>query len=165
MNSTRFRKIGYDLLLNLLCGPICRTILRRIRFYGVVIDHFPLEFVAIHRGQGLIQRLFMGLPDKSPISDFFHGTMYMTLGCSRSPVTVAVPKFSRSAAPGAFGAGAAFAAALGAADGPEAAAGVPLEAFAGVTGRAAARCGGTDGVSAGPRYWLGARRRRFAPSI
>lgn len=55
----------------------------------------------------------MGLPDKSPISDFFQGTMYMTLGCSRSPVTVAVPKFNRSAAPGALDAGAAFDAALG----------------------------------------------------
>jgi hypothetical protein len=31
------------------------------------------------------------------MSDRFHGTMYMTLGCSRSPVTVAVPKSSLSA--------------------------------------------------------------------
>src|SRR5450631_651165 len=44
----------------------------------------------------------MGFPAKSPISDFFHGTMYMTFGCSRSPVTVAVPNSSRSEAPGGF---------------------------------------------------------------
>src|SRR5579862_4996986 len=41
----------------------------------------------------------MGLPDKSPMSDLFHGTIYMTLGCSRSPVTVAVPSSSRSTPP------------------------------------------------------------------
>src|ERR1700744_4215036 len=40
----------------------------------------------------------MGLPERSPISDFFHGTIYMTLGCSRSPVTVAVPNSKRSVA-------------------------------------------------------------------
>src|SRR5450631_2391541 len=44
----------------------------------------------------------MGLPDRSPMPDFFHGTMYMTFGCSRSPVTVAVPNSSRSAPAGAF---------------------------------------------------------------
>src|ERR1700692_1745942 len=38
----------------------------------------------------------MGLPPRSPISDRFQGTTYMTFGCSRSPVTVAVPKSSRS---------------------------------------------------------------------
>src|SRR5260370_36040 len=38
----------------------------------------------------------MGLPARSPISDRFQGTMYMTFGCSRSPVTVAVPNSSRS---------------------------------------------------------------------
>jgi hypothetical protein len=60
--------------------------------------------------------------------------MYITLGCSRSPVTVAVPKFNRSVAPGAvpgaFCPGPAFAA-LDAADGPEPEAAAPLEAFAG----------------------------------
>src|SRR6202161_1809476 len=40
----------------------------------------------------------MGLPESSPISDLFQGTIYMTLGCSRSPVTVAVPNSNRSAA-------------------------------------------------------------------
>src|SRR5580704_9371695 len=38
----------------------------------------------------------MGLPARSPISDRFQGTIYMTFGCSRSPVTVAVPNSSRS---------------------------------------------------------------------
>src|SRR5260370_37164198 len=38
----------------------------------------------------------MGLPVRSPISDRFQGTIYMTFGCSRSPVTVAVPNSSRS---------------------------------------------------------------------
>ena len=44
----------------------------------------------------------MGLPDRSPISELFHGTMYMTFGCSRSPVTVAVFSSSRSTPPGGF---------------------------------------------------------------
>src|SRR5208337_1506477 len=47
-------------------------------------------------------RLFMGFPVRSPISDLFQGTIYITLGCSRSPVTVAVLKSTRSAVPGAF---------------------------------------------------------------
>src|SRR5882762_7230332 len=47
-------------------------------------------------------RLFIGLPDRSPISELFHGTMYMTFGCSRSPVTVAVFSSSRSTPPGGF---------------------------------------------------------------
>src|ERR1700738_491090 len=38
----------------------------------------------------------MGLPARSPISDRFQGTIYMTFGCSRSPVTVAVPRSNRS---------------------------------------------------------------------
>src|SRR6202167_6666080 len=46
----------------------------------------------------------MGLPPMSPTSDFFQGTMYMTFGCSRSPVTVAAPIASRSTALGALGA-------------------------------------------------------------
>src|SRR5580658_5544562 len=46
----------------------------------------------------------MGLPPMSPMSDFFQGTIYMTLGCSRSPVTVAVPKSSRSTPLGGLGA-------------------------------------------------------------
>src|ERR1700690_3476088 len=44
----------------------------------------------------------MGFPARSPRSDFFQGTIYMTLGCSRSPVTVAVPNSSLSDAPGFF---------------------------------------------------------------
>src|SRR5882757_952733 len=47
-------------------------------------------------------RLFMGLPARSPISERFQGTIYMTLGCSRSPVTVAVPRSSRSVLGAAF---------------------------------------------------------------
>src|ERR1700730_5290527 len=45
----------------------------------------------------------MGLPRISPISDRFQGTTYMTFGCSRSPVTVAVPKLSRSVLGADFG--------------------------------------------------------------
>src|SRR5882757_3082488 len=47
-------------------------------------------------------KLFMGLPARSPISERFQGTIYMTLGCSRSPVTVAVPRSSRSVFGAAF---------------------------------------------------------------
>ena len=99
LNSTRFRKIGYDLLL---------TLLRRWLAMHHFETHPPsrpgnrsLRRLNSSRSTGArasSSRLFMGLPDRSPISDFFHGTIYMTLGCSRSPVTVAVPNSSRSAA-------------------------------------------------------------------
>src|SRR5208283_4823728 len=60
LDSTRFRKIGYDLLLTLLRRlPRC-TILRRIRFHGLVIDHFPFELVTVDGRQRLVQQAVHG---------------------------------------------------------------------------------------------------------
>ena len=69
--------------------------------HGLVIDHFAFELrpdrpAPASRPTGCSS----ACPARSPISDFFHGTMYMTFGCSRSPVTVAVPNSSRSTAAG-----------------------------------------------------------------
>src|SRR5216684_8571784 len=78
----------------------------------------------------------MGLPLRSPISDRFHGTTYMTFGCSRSPVTVAVPKSSRSV--------------LGADFWPDPEPGAGWPAAAGVAGvRPVDGAGAADGAGAG----------------
>src|SRR5450631_175328 len=49
-------KSEVDLLLNLLRCSARSAVLWPIRFYDVEIDHFTLEFVAVHGRQSLIQQ-------------------------------------------------------------------------------------------------------------
>src|ERR1700735_504877 len=55
-DSTRFRKIGYDLLLTLVRRAARCTILGRIGLHGLVIDDFAFEYVPVDRGQDLIDQ-------------------------------------------------------------------------------------------------------------
>src|SRR5882757_904525 len=59
-NSTRFRKIGYDLLLTLLRRAAWRTILGRIGLHSLVINHFAFENVPIDRCQDLVNQAIHG---------------------------------------------------------------------------------------------------------
>src|SRR5476649_2361872 len=55
-NSTRLRKIGYDLLLNLLRRAGRRTVLGRLGLHRLVIDDFAFENVPIDRCQDLVNQ-------------------------------------------------------------------------------------------------------------
>src|ERR1700686_1209676 len=60
-DSTRFRKIGYDLLLTLLPRLGRCTILRRVCLHGVVINDLTLEHVPIDGCQNFIYQAVHGL--------------------------------------------------------------------------------------------------------
>src|SRR5450432_636224 len=60
-NSTRFRKIGYDLLLTLRRRMAWRTILGRIGLHGLVIYDFTFENVPIDWCQDLVNQTIHGL--------------------------------------------------------------------------------------------------------
>src|SRR3984957_21331062 len=60
-NSTRFRKIGYDLLLTLRRRAARRTILGRIGLYSLVIADFSFENLPIDRRQDLVNQAVHGL--------------------------------------------------------------------------------------------------------
>src|SRR5260370_12051013 len=61
-DSTRFRKIGYDLLLTLLRRFGRCTILRRISLHGVVINDLAFEHVPIDGCQNFFNQAVHGLP-------------------------------------------------------------------------------------------------------
>src|SRR6202161_505570 len=69
-DSTRFRKIGYDLLLTLLPRLGRCTILGRVGLHGAVIDHLALEHIPVDGCQNLIHQAIHGpgrqIPDIGP---------------------------------------------------------------------------------------------------